>query len=153
MKLLVIMATLSFSLPAFADSPANGIGVTLGSPSGITGRSWLSEQNSIDAGAGWGILDSNKFELYGDYLWNRPDAFQINDMNFDFFFGAGASLRTHSGQADNEAVFGPRIPLGVSHTFSNPDLEVFAVFALNIGLIPHSNVYVDLHLGARFYLF
>lgn len=153
MKTFVFLASLFLSLPAFADSFDNGIGLTLGSPSGITGRTWLNEENSIDAGVGWGIVDSSKFEFYGDYLWNRSDAFQINDVNFDFFFGGGASLRTHSGQGDNEAVFGPRIPLGVSHSFSNPDLEVFAVFALNVGIIPHSDVYVDLHVGARFYLF
>jgi len=50
-------------------------------------------------------------------------------------------------------VLGPRLPVGVSHEFSNPDLEVFAAFALNIGLIPHSAIFFDLHLGVRFYLF
>jgi hypothetical protein len=153
MKTFLLFAAFFLSLPAVADTAGTGLGITLGSPSGITGRTWIDGVNSFDYGAGWGIIDSNKFEVYGDYLWNRADAFELNEAKFDFFFGGGISLRTSSGQNDNEAVFGPRIPVGFSHTFSNPNLELFAVAALNVGIIPHSDVYFDLHVGARFYLF
>lgn len=143
---------LFFSAPAFA-APSTGLGLTLGSPNGVTGRTWLTEENSLDYGAGWGLLESSKFEVYSDYLWNRSNLFEINGEKFDVFFGGGLSIRTHSGNGENEVVFGPRLPVGFSYEFTNPDLELFALFALNVGVIPHSNVFVDAHVGARFYLF
>lgn len=130
-----------------------GIGLTLGNPNGITARSWFTEDSSVDFGAGWSITDSKKFQVHGSYLWNRPHAFELNEEKFDFFFGGGFGLRTNSGNNENQVVFGPRLPVGVSYLFADPDLELFAQAAITVGVIPSSDVYFDLHLGARFYLF
>ena len=151
MRVLSIILVLFVSFPAFA-TPSTGVGVTLGSPNGVTGRTWLTEEKSLDYGGGWSLFDSSKFEIYSDYLWNRSDTFEINNEKFDLFFGGGLALRNHSG-GGNELVLGPRLPVGVSYEFSHPDVEVFALFAVNVGLIPRSDVFVDLHLGVRFYLF
>jgi hypothetical protein len=152
MRNLLVMSALFLSLPAFAAS-STGVGLTVGSPNGLTGRTWLTDENSLDYGLGWGLGGGSKFEVYGDYLWNRPGMFEIGGEKFDFFFGGGAVIRTHSGKADDEVVFGPRLPVGVSYEFADPDLELFTAFALNVGIVPHSDVFFDLHLGARFYLF
>ncbi|MGZ3652820.1 MAG: hypothetical protein ACXWR1_08610 [Bdellovibrionota bacterium] len=152
MKIFLGLSLFFLSFPALAETPSTGLGVTLGSPNGITARHWLSQENSIDAGAGWDLLDSGKFEMYSDYLWNRPDTFEINGEKFDLFFGGGLALRSHSGNG-NELVIGPRLPVGVSYEFTHPDLEVFAALALNVGIIPHSDVFLDAHIGVRFYLF
>mgnify|MGYP003704801027 FL=1 len=72
---------------ADASFPGTGIGLTLGAPSGFSGRTPLSENESLGFGAGWSIVQNHHFEFFGDYLWNRPDAFEINGEKFDFFFG------------------------------------------------------------------
>ncbi len=150
----LLLVLLIFSLPrAEAEVGDTGIGLTLGSPNGVTGRTWISKENSIDYGAGWSLMDSSRFELYSDYLWANSGRFELNGEKFDLFFGGGLSLRSHSGKNNSELVFGPRLPVGVSYEFSHPDLEVFALLALNVGVIPSSDVYLDLHLGVRFYLF
>lgn len=151
--LLFLLFCLVFSSSVFAQNRSTAIGVTVGSPNGITGRTWLNDENSFDYGAGWSVMDSKQFEVYSDYLWSRNGIFELNEEKFDFFFGGGLVLRTNSGNTGSDLVFGPRLPVGVSYEFSQPDLELFALFALNVGVIPSSDLFVDLHVGARFYLF
>ncbi len=138
-----------FSLSAQAGE-GTGIGVVLGSPNGITARHWFNEENSIEGAAGWSITDS-RFQVNGNYLWTKPDAIQLGEETFDLFFGGGLSMRSKSGKQDGEVVFGPRLPVGVSYEFTNPDIELFVQAALNIGIIPSSDMYLDGNLGVRFY--
>lgn len=130
-----------------------GIGVIVGSPNGITARHWLNDEQSIDANAGWTLGNNSRFQLSTDFLWSRLGLIKIEDEAFDFFFGGGLSLRTKSGKNDNEVVFGPRIPVGASYEFKDPDIELFTQLALNVGLVPSSDVYFDFNLGVRFLVF
>lgn len=144
---LLILAL--FSTDAFAAG-GTGVGVVLGSPNGITARHWISEQQSIDGSAGWAITKS-RFQLNANYLWNMPSAIELGEENLDLFFGLGLSLRSKSGTADNEVVFGPRLPVGLAYEFTNPDIELFTQAALNVGLVPSSHLYFDANVGVRFY--
>lgn len=133
-----------------ADFPGTGIGVTLGSPLGVTARHWLDEEQSVEGGFGWS-LSRSRFQANVSYLWQKPALVPIGRENLDLFFGGGLSLRTKSGTADGEVVFGPRLPVGLSFWVTDPNLELFAQGALNIGLIPTSDLYLDALVGVRFY--
>lgn len=129
-----------------------GVGVMVGSPNGITARHWINENNSIDAAAGWS-LSKSRFQVNGNYLFSHPDLIQLGDETFDLFYGLGLSLRTKSGKQNGEVVFGPRIPLGASYELTDPDMELFSQIAFNIGLIPSSDLYLDVNIGVRFNIF
>lgn len=138
-------------VPAFAQAEVGdtGIGVVVGSPNGVTARHWLAEDRSIEGSAGWS-LSKSRFQVNANYLWERNDLIEINGEPFSLFFGGGLSLRTKSGKNDNEVVFGPRVPVGLAYQFANPDLELFTQAALNVGIIPSSDLYLDLNVGLRF---
>jgi hypothetical protein len=141
---------LFFSLSVARAGEGTGVGVIVGSPNGVTARHWFDEGHSVDAGAGWSLSDS-RFQVHSDYLWTQPDLIQLGDESFDTFFGLGLSLRSKSGRQNGEVVFGPRVPVGISYEFTDPDVEVFTQVALNVGVIPSSDVYVDANIGVRFY--
>jgi hypothetical protein len=152
--LFILVASLIFlgaNAQAAASGGETGLGVMIGSPNGITGRTWFDNEHSIDYAAGWNVANSSRFQVHVDYLWMRPRLIDINGTKFDFYFGGGISFRTHSGVFDHETVFGPRVPVGMSYEFTDPNLEVFAEAAVNIGLIPTGNTYFDANLGARLY--
>jgi hypothetical protein len=142
-----------FTAPAQATISGGdtGVGVMVGSPNGINGRTWFDGTHSVDYAAGWNLGDSSKFQMHVDYLWMRPGLIDLNGTRFDLYFGGGLSFRTHSGNGDRETVFGPRVPVGTSYEFTDPNLELFAEFAVNIGIIPSGNTYVDANIGARIY--
>jgi hypothetical protein len=149
----VVVMLVSARAEALVDRvPGTGLGLTIGSPMGVTARHWLSADTSLEAGAGWSLSNS-RFQVNGSYLWNRAGLFQVGEEPIDLFFGLGLSLRTKSGTADGEVVFGPRLPVGVSFWVTDPDIEFFLQGALNVGLIPSSDLYVDAGVGLRFYLF
>lgn len=127
-----------------------GVGVILGSPNGITVKHWVYEDAALEANLGWSISGS-KFQVSTNYLFVKPEAFEVSEELFDFFFGAGLSLRSKSGKQDGEVVFGPRLPVGVSYQFAKPDMELFLQAALNVGIIPTSDIYADANLGIRFF--
>ena len=128
-----------------------GYGVILGVPSGINVRHWIAEDRSLEANAGWSILNGSKFMLNASYLWNKKDVLELKEETFDLSFGAGLSVRTKSGSQDGEVVFGPRLPIGVSYYFTNPKIELFGEAGLNVGIVPSSDIYMDAGLGVRFY--
>ncbi|MGE3262124.1 MAG: hypothetical protein AB7K68_10120 [Bacteriovoracia bacterium] len=149
MRFLLVAMTVFFSVQAFAGG-GTGVGVVLGSPNGVTARHWIDDQQSIEGSAGWAITKS-RFQLNTNYLWNQPGMVLIGDEKIDLFFGLGLSLRSKSGTADNEVVFGPRLPVGLAYEFANPDIELFTQAAVNVGLIPSSDIYFDANIGVRFY--
>ncbi|MCO5142244.1 MAG: hypothetical protein M9962_04040 [Oligoflexia bacterium] len=155
MKIIVcFLLSLFFLLPikSYADLPL-GAGVLLGSPTGATARYWLNDEHSIDMAAGWTVFGASKFHLHADFLFSRNGMLEVKGEPFDLYFGAGLGLRSKSGRADGELVFGPRVPVGVSYEFEEPNLEVFAQGAVNLGVIPSTDFYVDAGVGVRFYVF
>ena len=70
MRLIVaaLMVLILNSSSAHAGERSTGVGLTLGSPNGLTGRTWVTEENSFDYGFGWGGFSSRKFQVYTDYL-------------------------------------------------------------------------------------
>ena len=148
-KILLMLAMFVGSGSAFAGA-GTGVGVVVGSPNGFTVRHWMDEGNSFEGSAGWSISGS-RFQVNANYLYTISDAFKIQEASFDVFFGGGLSFRTKSGRQNGEVVFGPRLPVGVSYEFTDPNIEVFVQGALNVGVIPSSDVYADANLGVRFY--
>jgi len=149
MRKAIILLSLLFPILSQAAGET-GLGVILGTPNGITAKHWISENAALDANLGWSISGS-KFQLNANYIFVKPEAFEISEELFDFFFGAGLSLRTKSGKQDGEVVLGPRLPLGVSYQFAKPDMELFLQAALNVGIVPSSDIYADANLGVRFF--
>lgn len=147
-KIILLLALLCGS--AQADE-STGIGLILGVPSGLTARHWMESDQSIEANVGWSLFSKNRLHLNASYLWNKNDVLELKDETFDVFFGGGLSIRSKSGVADGELVFGPRLPVGVSYFFVDPKIEAFGQAGLNIGIIPSSDIYFDAVLGLRFY--
>ena len=146
----MLLISLLFSIWAYAEE-GTGLGVILGAPTGASVRHWLAEDRSVDGGIGWSLGSDSKVYIHADHLWSKKGMMKIGDIDFDPFFGIGLSLRNHSGRGNGELVFGPRVPVGVSYHFGDPKLELFAQFAMSLGIIPSSAVYVDAGIGGRFY--
>jgi hypothetical protein len=141
---------LLFLAPTAFAGEGTGVGIVLGSPNGFTSRHWLSNTESFDGAVGWSITDS-KFQANLNYLWSKPDTIELGEETLDLFFGAGLGIRTKSGKGDGEVVFGPRVPVGLSMDFQDPNIELFAQVAINVGIIPSSDLFLDGNLGVRFY--
>lgn len=122
-----------------------GLGVILGEPTGVSGKSWLSGVNAIDAGVAWSFKGSGYLHVHADYLWHFPDAIQATER-FVPYAGVGGRLGLASS-----VVFGVR---GVGGLVWWPDgvpLDVFAEIAPVFDLAPATSFSLMGGIGVRYF--
>ena len=175
----LVLATVSLALPVTAraqeSKPATtsrsyaaggnfGLGLILGSPTGISGKFYLAPNAAIDAALGIGIGED--IHLHVDYLFEGSDVAKQPGFRLGWFAGIGARLAdtddedfTHNHgngvrhrHDHDELDFGPRVPVGLEFRVDElRQLEVFAEVALGIDLIEDTGLTIDAGIGARYF--
>lgn len=145
---------LLFGFHAHADF---GLGVILGSPTGISGKYTMSADHAIDAAMAWDLSDDH-IHLHGDYLWLKNKGLNLDKVALDWFFGIGGRLvllddndNNRRNDDDDDYKLGVRGPIGIGYTFPDPRIELFAEVALILNLLEETDVDLDGGIGARFH--
>lgn len=144
--------TLSMTMTIYAKADS-AIGVVLGDPSGLSGRTSLDGQHSLEGALAYSSSgDHSGVHIHATYLWDRARVFTIEDSGpIEMYYGLGARLITiDSGKHDGEVAIGPRAPLGLLYNVNNPDLEIFGELSLALDLTPDTDVDLDAGIGVRF---
>lgn len=154
MKKAIIASLLGMvTVVAGARQGEFGLGLTLGDPTGITGKYWLDEQSAVDAAAAWS-LDEDSFNLHVDYLLHSFDKLKDSQTPWAFHYGVGARVKfpeENNGKDDDDATFGVRVPLGLDFYPTKLPLELFIEVAPVMDLAPETDFDMEFGLGARFY--
>ena len=130
--LLHLVLNLGATLPGFAAAPRSvGLGIIIGSPTGLSGKYNLSNYNAVDAALAWHFRSG--VQIHADYLWIEPDFIKTSAHPIAAYVGVGARVRTWSGNGcgkyrsyrnscdyDSGASLGLRVPLGFNYVFT-PD--------------------------------
>jgi len=142
--LLVLLAS-----NALASEDKNlGLGIILGEPTGITGKYIIDEDSAIDAGAGWKTSGTDKFHIYGDYLYHLNDIFDVSKGKLPLFFGAG--IRYVSNEDDDDEL-GIRLPVGLEYVFQNVPIRVFGELVPVLDLTPDTELDMEGGVGIRYF--
>jgi len=122
-----------------------GIGVMVGTPTGLSGKYWVSSENAIDVGLAWSFTDEGFLHIHGDYLWHFPNAIK-SSQRFVLYAGLGARLGL-----GNDARIGVRVP-GVFEWWSRyMPLDVFLEIAPVLDLAPKTKFSFNGAIGVRFF--
>ncbi|SHG26293.1 hypothetical protein SAMN05443144_1239 [Fodinibius roseus] len=126
-----------------------GIGFMVGEPTGLSLKSWTGGNNAFDVGLAWSLGRYDAVNIHADYLWHNYDLFsEIESGRLPFYYGIGGRLIL----ADDDAVIGARIPVGLNYLFDNSPVGLFLEIAPIFNLAPETDFDVDGALGVRFYL-
>ncbi|MEY4617733.1 MAG: hypothetical protein RJB66_2693 [Pseudomonadota bacterium] len=130
-----------------------GVGVRIGSPSGISLKYWLNGINAIDGILSWDLDDNKEVAIYGSYLVHQPSDLKIKLSPVDFYYGLGASIESQTRAKTNksETSLGVRIPVGLSHHWQRQSIELYGELGTQLELIPSTTVSIDTGIGARFF--
>lgn len=137
-----------------ANAKQFGLGVILGSPTGISANYLLSDRNSIDAALAY---DDDDLHFHMDYLWRFPKSLRTQKAAFGWFAGVGLKFRDHDHDGHHhhhdhdDEKFGPRAVAGVNHEFNNVPIEIFVEGAIVMYLIEETDIDLDFGIGARYY--
>lgn len=134
-----------------------GLGILLGSPTGINGKVFFSRDHAMDFGLGWGWAGSSAFGVHADYLFHftlaRPRPFDLR-----LFVGVGGTFFIWGDRYDKHwaghagrAGFGLRIPIGLAFHIRRVPIDPFFEVVPGIGFVPGVGAFVQGGIGIRYY--
>jgi hypothetical protein len=149
-KLIVLFAVI---IPGLLSAQNLGLGVVLGSPTGLSLKYLLSRQSALAAHAGWSFIGNKGVHLTGDYQYLFPmvietaEGASISDLTP--YIAAGGRFRFKEIEDENEFYLGIRIGGGVEYLISKFGffLEVVPV----VNLIPGTEFDLEGGVGFLFY--
>jgi hypothetical protein len=147
------------------DTPgALGIGLVVGSPTGITGKWVAGNHVAFDATVGIGFGED--LHVHADWLWEGDSLLAEEGANLRWFAGVGGRFeidddrdcngrgndRCDDDDDDEDVDLGPRVPVGLELRFSSvKSLELFAEIALGIEIIDDAGLTLDGGIGGRWF--
>jgi len=151
MKSVVIAVSLLFSLTCMAQEEYQ-LGLVLGSPTGVSGKMAIGKNRSIDGALAYSIAHDLGLEFHADYLIENAYTFAINaPAPLELYYGIGGRIAIiNKGRHKDDLALGPRAPVGLSYTISNPNLQFFVEVAIILNFIPDTNADIDGGIGARY---
>ncbi len=139
---------------ARADGGPFGLGLILGSPTGLSGKVYFNKMNALDFAVGEAFINQRGFHLHADFLWHPVMLTQTDAFFLPLYLGIGARFLNHDRKDENDEHLGVRAPLGFLFDFRRVPLDVFFELALIVDFVRHggSDV-VDLNaaIGIRYY--
>jgi hypothetical protein len=168
---LVVLATVAGAADArrhrslggesYVANGSFGLGLELGSPSGLNGKYFLSDDRALNFGLGW-IYDRYYYDdrdgihLYLDYMFH-PFALTKNPtFQLPFFIGVGGRLWDFDDGRrdfdDDGYALGVRCPIGLAFDFNKVPLDIFVqlTFVLDFFFDYYRDDRAGLHLEGSF---
>ena len=146
MKKIVIIALLgAISLRISAQDSGLGAGIIIGEPTGLSGKTWLSSNDAIDAGMAWSI-SNGWFHIHADYLRHVFGLIPVEKGKLPLYFGIGAKIGF-----GNDVSLGARVPVGLAYLFDGTPLDVFIEIVPGLEIIPDTQFDMGGGIGVRYW--
>ena len=122
------------SFGSFEANKTFGLGLELGSPSGLNGKWFFSDNVALDFGVGWiyGWRYGDGFHTYADILWHPFSFVSASAFELPFYVGGGLrywDFRYCDGRGVctyyGGSAVGIRVPVGIAFDFNSIPLDVF----------------------------
>jgi hypothetical protein len=129
-----------------------GLGVILGSPTGFTLKAKHQNNNFFDLALAYSLRSDETIHIHGDYLWQFPNRFEIDNVPMFTYVGVGARLKhfDHHKKGDDFAL-GVRLPAGFGYFIPQSHVELFAEAALIMDVLESTDLDINIGLGGRFW--
>lgn len=151
-KIIIAVTCMFFAIASFAETgeaqdrnSSTEIGVILGEPTGLSLKSWTSDNTAFDLAAAWSFGGSGSLHIHGDYLrhnWLNADAGSLA-----LYYGLGARVKL----ADDPKL-GARIPIGLQYLVPDTRLSAFFEVAPLFDVVPETKFDVNGGIGLRIFI-
>ena len=165
---LAVLVTSVVVLPrrAHAEGGPFGLGLIVGSPTGLSMKYYLGESGqAIDAALGAAFIGADGLHAHADYLWHP---FLLTDdpaFSLPLHFGVGVRVLSHDrgrDDSDDDVHLGVRVPVGLTFDFKEIPLDAFFEVAVIVDFhgdhalnnndeSDHVDLDINAGVGARYY--
>jgi hypothetical protein len=154
MKKAIVL--LGLMIPLIISAETYGIGLIIGSPTGFSGKYYVTRESAVQMHAGWSFIGDVGFHVTADYLFLFPGVIKGDDgaqlENVIPYLGVGGRLRLKKNETTDETDLhlGMRIGGGIEYLINRFGvfLEIFPV----VDFVPETGFDFEGGLGFRFYL-
>lgn len=139
-----------------------GLGIMVGEPTGISGKSWIGGDRAIDFGLAWGLWRGGYLHVHADYLFHAANVINVNTGKFLIHYGPGLRLRSWSNgrywyrgryydEDGGRVSLGVRVPVGLTYLIDGAPVDLFLEVVPTMDLLPGTYLDLDAGLGVRYY--
>jgi len=129
----------------FAQGHGLGFGLTVGEPTGISVKGWVTNSGAIQLGIGYPSLSAtNGTALSADYLWHSH-VFRSHEY-FPLFYGIGGIFGV-----SRTDILGARGVFGIAWWPHRSSLDVFLQMVPTLYFKPTSQFEFDFGFGVRYF--
>lgn len=158
--LMIFMCSVSLYSQGSGGSKNFGLGLSVFSPTGLTGKYWLDEKKAIEGTLGLGYQG----DKWGNYL-HGVLLFNLADLSSNVRFYAGGGLALAYRHYKEREIFGDlwrksehsqwvpglRVPAGISYRTDDKSFEFFGELSANLFFYKGSDFDLWLSVGGRYY--
>lgn len=156
-----LLLALSLSADAQATEIGNGrnfgLGIQLGSPSGITGKYYLGGRRnavSLALGSAYDGRFYNGVWITGSYDFHIAELIDEAELVMPFRVGIGGFLATGQygwGRYSEDVFLGVRVPFGLDLDLHSAPVQFYLEVAFDMTIYPGIWAGLDAGLGVRYY--
>ena len=149
MKKLFLTCSILFGLQLSAqiETGTIGAGLSLGSPSGFSFKTFNSETVAYQFTLGYNMSESNlSFNLGADLLRHNYNHVSAAKAHIGLYYGLGVHLIV-----EDETTLLARVPLGLTYEFKDFPADIFVEAAPGIAIMPSPGPSLTYGIGARYY--
>lgn len=155
MRTWIVVLLILVPVMTFAQNRTYGLGIVLGTPTGLSGTIHLSEKALIAVHAGWSFHENRRFHTTCTYQFMFPYAIRneqgVAKKNVVPYLGVGGRLLVRERNDDTNVHLGVRFGGGIEYYVEQFGffLELFPV----VDIAPETEMDWEGGLGVRFYFF
>ncbi|MFM6929241.1 MAG: hypothetical protein ACKOX6_12310, partial [Bdellovibrio sp.] len=138
-KSLTVMTLALAFLTGNSAHAESALGIVIGDPTGLSGRTNLDAEHSIEGALAVTSEHYHGLHLHGTYLWDQARTFHLqNSKPIYMYYGLGARIISiDRDKHDGEIALAARAPIGVLMKINNPNLEFFGELAAALNVTPN----------------
>jgi hypothetical protein len=138
-SIAILVTTIVPSL--FSQTQGLGVGISLGNPTGLSVKAWLSRTSAVQVGVGWNHY--NDSYVTAEYLMHSLHAIKSKER-FPLYYGPGVTL-------GGSNTLGIRFLGGIAWCSRATPIDVFLHVAPVLYLNPSTEFDVEAALGIRYF--
>jgi hypothetical protein len=149
----------------FSANKTFGLGFMFGSPTGLSGKYYLSADTALDFGLGvngYGYRARRGLHLHADFLWHPAVLADVGAFALPIYFGVGGRLWDYGRYYrddryyEDDLALGVRVPLGIMMDFNDVPIDIFFEIAFVLDFfVDYGGIHADFNgaIGFRYYFF
>jgi hypothetical protein len=130
-----------------------GVGVSMGTPTGITGRLWFSRESAVQFSGGGNLGQQGSLTASMDYITALE---HLSEEEGNYFIttyaGVGVGFDSLFGPNSSSMAFGPRLVGGASVTLPTLPIDMFIQVSPTIFVVEDLSWSIGGQIGAHYYL-